>query len=209
MLYTLCMSHNQPRLGILLSGGGTTYANIVEVFQSQHVAVEFAAVISSRSDAGGIALAKNFGHPIQVCKKTDEVSAALAQAGCTHIAMCGWMRFWDPPPQWHHKVVNIHPSLLPSFGGKGMYGTHVHQAVVEHGCKISGCTAHFVSGDYDTGPIIAQKAVAISSTDSVDEVQQKVQAAERALYPPVVRALINNAITIDHGRVHCPYVEEA
>lgn len=183
-----------PRLGILLSGSGTTYANLVTATGAGQLTAMIAGVVSSKPEAGGVAKAKAFGHPVAVARKTAEITAALEGFGAEYLVFCGWMRFFDPPPRWRGKTLNIHPSLLPSFGGKGMYGHHVHEAVLAQGCKVSGCTAHLVQGGYDTGPILAQSVVPVLPTDTPDTLAERVQAAERALYPRVVQALVQGRI---------------
>ncbi len=188
------------RLAILLSGGGSTYANLVEAIADGRLAAEIAVVISSRRAVQGVQRANDHGHPVFVTRDPAEIARLLATHEASHVAMCGWTRYWDPPPQWQGKVVNIHPSLLPSFGGRGFYGHHVHAAVLAQGCKLSGCTAHLVQGDYDTGPILAQEAVPVYPHDTVESLADRVQALERAIYPGVVQALVSNRIREQDGR---------
>ncbi len=178
------------RIGILLSGAGTTYANLATCMRAGTLAAEVAVVVSSRADAGGVLLARSFGHPCVVASEPAEVSAALADHRAGWVAMCGWLRFWDPVAPWRERTVNIHPSLLPAFGGRGMYGLKVHAAVIACGCTLSGCTAHLVSGGYDSGPILAQRTVPVLEADTPASLQARVQAAESELYPHVLRALL-------------------
>lgn len=194
----------RARLGILLSGSGTTYANLAAHVASGAIAAEIALVVSSREGVGGVDKATANGHPSVVAKDPDAVSAALREAGVEYVAMCGWMRFWDPPAEWRNRVLNIHPALLPAFGGKGMYGRRVHDAVIAAGCKVSGCTAHLVSGEYDSGPIVAQRVVPVLPEDDGATLEARVQAAERALYPSVVAALVSDGIVERDGRFHVP-----
>lgn len=91
------------------------------------------------------------------------------------------------PPAYQHRVINIHPALLPSFGGKGYYGNKVHEAVLAQGCKVTGCTVHFVDNEYDHGAIIAQRAVEVREGDTVETLAERVQEAEREVYPEVIR----------------------
>jgi len=178
------------RLGILLSGSGSTYANLVQAIAAGRLPAEIAVVIGSKPGLGGLDKAAAYGHPTVIAVKPDDVSAALRAHGVQLVAMCGWLKFWDPPADFSGRVVNIHPSLLPSFGGKGMYGHHVHDAVLAHGCKLSGCTVHLVGGAYDTGPILAQQAVPVLPDDTPASLAARVQAAERELYPGVIARLI-------------------
>jgi phosphoribosylglycinamide formyltransferase 1 len=185
------------RLGILLSGSGTTYDNLARCVAEGRLDARIAVVVSSRPRTGGLEKAARHGHRAVVAR---DPADALAAAGCDYVAMCGWMRFWDPPARYRDRVVNIHPALLPAFGGKGMYGHHVHEAVLTHGCRITGCTAHLVRGDYDTGPILAQRAVAVHADDTVDSLGARVQAAERILYPAVIQGLVQGRLRSSGGR---------
>ena len=95
----------------------------------------------------------------------------------------------DVPPRYEQKIINIHPSLLPAFGGKGFYGNRVHQAVLMRGCKITGCTVHFVDNVYDHGPILGQKTVNVEEGDTVEALGNRVQNAERELFPEVINLM--------------------
>jgi phosphoribosylglycinamide formyltransferase-1 len=174
------------RLGILLSGSGSTYANLVEAVSRAAQRIDIAVVVASRADAGGVARARSMGHPVVIASEGETVTAALREHQASWVAMCGWMRYWDPPAEFGGKVFNIHPSLLPAFGGRGMYGIHVHRAVLAAGVAVSGCTVHLVSGAYDSGPVLAQRRVGVLSADTPESLQERVQAAERELYPQVV-----------------------
>ncbi len=195
------------RLGILLSGSGTTYANLARQIAAGLIAAEVAVVVSSRPGVGGLELAAANGHPSCVADSAEAVTAALRAAAVEHVAMCGWMRFWDPPADWQGRTVNVHPSLLPAFGGRGMYGRRVHTAVLAAGCKVSGCTVHLVSGDYDSGAILAQQTVPVRPDDDVLALEARVQAAERELYPRVVAALVSGGIVERDGRYHVPALQ--
>ncbi len=179
-----------PRIGILLSGSGTTYANLAEACADGRVPGEIAVVIGSKAGLGGLQKAETWGHPTVVASRAEEVTAALLSHSAEWVVMCGWLKFWDPPEPFRGKTLNIHPSLLPAFGGQGMYGHHVHQAVIDHGCRISGCTAHLVAGGYDTGTILAQAAVPVLAVDTAETLAARVQAAERLLYPRVLASLL-------------------
>jgi phosphoribosylglycinamide formyltransferase-1 len=183
-----------PRLGILLSGAGSTYENLARAVASGAIAAEVAVVVSSRAEAAGVVRARANGHAVEVASEQDAVTAALRAHGAEWVAMCGWMRFWDPPAEFAERTLNVHPSLLPAFGGKGMYGIRVHQAVLEHGCKLTGCTVHLVTGDYDSGPIVAQSAVPVREGDTPETLQARVQEAERELYPRVVGAAVSGRL---------------
>lgn len=182
----------RARLAILLSGSGTTYANLAEACADGRLAADIAVVIGSKPGLGGLAKAASYGHKTVVASAAADVTAALRLHGAQWVAMCGWLKFWDPPADFAGKAINIHPSLLPAFGGQGMYGRHVHEAVIAHGVKVTGCTAHLVSGGYDGGPILAQTTVPVAPDDTPDTLQARVQLAERDLYPRVLADLLAN-----------------
>lgn len=197
------------RLAILLSGSGSTYQRLAEACAAGEVPATIVGVIASRAGVGGIARATELGHPCAIAAHADEVSAQLAAWDADWIAMAGWLKSWDPPTRWAGRTLNIHPALLPAFGGQGMYGLHVHQAVIAAGCRISGCTVHVVRGAYDSGPILAQAAVPLRSDDDAERLAQRVQAAERLLYPRALAAAIAGGIaTRPDGRLYLPALDE-
>jgi phosphoribosylglycinamide formyltransferase-1 len=182
------------RLGILLSGSGSTYENLAAHCADGRLDAEIAVVVASRSKAGGCERAQRLGHHVVVAKESDAVTEALRAARCDWVLMCGWLRPYDPPPEFAGRVLNIHPSLLPAFGGKGMYGRHVHEAVFASGIPLSGCTVHLVEGDYDSGPVLAQRVVSIRGLEGPDAIATVVQEAERHLYPLVCESLLTYGI---------------
>jgi phosphoribosylglycinamide formyltransferase-1 len=178
----------RPRIGILLSGSGTTYANLAQADLPGDIVV----VIGSKAGLGGLEKATANGHPTVVASAPDDVTAALRAHGAQWVVMCGWLKYWDPPADFAGRTLNIHPSLLPAFGGRGMYGRKVHEAALAHGVKITGCTAHLVAGGYDTGPILDQIAVPVLPDDTPDSLQARVQEAERILYPRILCRLLKD-----------------
>lgn len=178
----------RARLGILLSGSGSTYENLHQWISDGRLKADIAVVIASRPGLGGCARAERLGHSLVIASQPQAVAQALAAHGATWVIMCGWLKYFDPPPAFAGRTLNVHPSLLPRFGGKGMYGHHVHAAVLESGERVSGCTVHLVSGGYDTGPILGQRQVPVLVGDTVETLAQRVQAAERELYPRLIAA---------------------
>jgi phosphoribosylglycinamide formyltransferase-1 len=178
------------RLGILLSGSGTTYLNLAQAAADGRLPAEIVVVVASRADAGGLERARALGHPTAVAADGAAVERALRAQRAGWVAMCGWMRYWDPPADFRGRVFNIHPSLLPAFGGRGMYGLHVHRAVLVAGVSVSGCTVHLVAGAYDSGPVLAQRQVEILPGDTPEALQARVQAVERELYPQAIAAAL-------------------
>ena len=197
------------RLAVLLTGSGTTLENIFEKCAAGSLNADVSAVISSRADAYGIERARRRNVPAIIVERkrfsspqefSQEIFEALEPAKPDLIVLAGFMSLLCIPPQYTNRVINVHPSLLPSFGGKGYYGHKVHEAVLKHGCKITGCTVHYVDNVYDQGPIIAQKAVPILANDTVDSLAARVQEAEREIYPEVIQSFAEDRVRIN-GRV--------
>ena len=191
------------RLGVLVSGAGATLENLVQRIRAGRLRnAEIALVISSRSAVRGVEIARAAGLPLEIVRKRDHpdeaaFSAAIARmldrATVDLAVLAGFLCFWRLPPRYDGRVLNIHPALLPRFGGKGMYGRHVHAAVHAAGVTESGCTVHLVDNEYDHGPIVAQARVPVQSADTPETLAQRVMAAERELYPRVIQQVA------DHG----------
>ena len=186
------------RIAILFSGGGTTLQNLIDATGDGRLpGVQIVKAISSRSDAYGIERCRAAGVPCVVVSKkrypdadahSRAVFAHLDPAEIDLVCLAGWMnRLVLQEPWLDNRVMNIHPSLLPAFGGPGMYGRRVHEAVLASGATQSGCTVHYVTNDIDDGPIIAQRRVDIRSARTAMEIEALVQAAERELYPEAIR----------------------
>jgi formyltetrahydrofolate-dependent phosphoribosylglycinamide formyltransferase len=197
------------RLAVLLSGSGTTLENIFERVDGGELPVEVAVVISSRRDAYGIERAKRRGVPTHIVPRkrhasleefTEAVFARVREHGAEIVALAGFMVRIGVPEDFRGRILNVHPALLPSFGGKGYYGHFVHEAVLEHGCKVTGCTVHVVDDEYDHGPIVMQSCVEVREGDTPDSLAERVQAAERELYPAAIRALAEGRLVVEGGR---------
>jgi len=198
------------KIAVLLSGSGTTLENIFEHVERGELPVEVAVVVSSRADAYGLERAKKRGVPTHVLPRkrfatlgeyTEAVFAPVRASGAGLVVMAGFMVQVGVPDDYRDKILNVHPALLPSFGGKGMYGHFVHEAVLEHGCKVAGCTVHIVNDEYDRGPIVMQKCVPVLDDDTPDTLAGRVQAAERELYPLAIRAFAEGRLKVDGRRV--------
>lgn len=194
------------RLGVLISGGGTTLANFVERIDAGDLHAEVAVVIASRSSCGGIAA----GVPCQVLRPQDfadeqSFSAAVFErcrdAQVDLVTFAGFLSRVMIPDDFRNRVMNIHPSLIPAFAGQGMYGHHVHDAVLERGCKVSGCTVHFADNQYDHGPIILQKCVPVLDDDTTNSLAARVFAAECDAYPEAIQLFASGRLTIVDGHV--------
>ncbi len=202
---------SQRRMAVLLSGGGTTLQNLIDrLADGRMTGWEIVLVISSLSKAYGLERAKQAGIPSCVVRKKDHADVAsfsealieqLDAAEVDLVVEAGWMCLWTLPDRYLGRVMNVHPALLPSFGGQGFYGHHVHEAVLAYGCKISGATVHFVNNAYDEGPIILQKAVPVEEDDTPDTLADRVQAAEREIYPRAIDLFAQDRLRIDGRRV--------
>lgn len=202
-------ANKQPlRLGVLLSGGGRTLVNFLKAIRAGELPAEVAVVIASRQ-CKGVDLAREAALPTYVVpyKQTpdvetysDRITDLLDRHQVGLVVMAGFLSLWHIPPHYENRVINIHPALLPSFGGKGMFGHHVHEAVLAAGCKISGCTVHFVTNEYDQGPIILQRAVPVLEGDSPDDLAARVFEQECVAFPEAIRLFAEGRLRIE-GRV--------
>jgi formyltetrahydrofolate-dependent phosphoribosylglycinamide formyltransferase len=199
------------RLGVLLSGGGRTLENLLEHILAGKLAAEVAVVIASRPKIRGIDIGQVAGIPTHLVRPRDypEVQAysdamvrLLDDARVDLACLAGFLSYWIIPDRYVGRVMNIHPALLPAFGGQGMYGHHVHGAVLARGCKVSGCTVHFVDNKYDEGPIILQRTVAAYAEDMPDDLAARVFVEECVAYPEAIRLYAEGRLRIDGRTVH-------
>jgi len=186
------------RLVVLISGGGTTLQNLIDRIADGRLAARIVGVVSSRADARGIERARRSGLPVEVVPKgtPDRVWEAVRGFNAELVCLAGWLNLLPIPADFHHKILNIHPALLPAFGGKGMYGHRVHEAAIAAGVKVSGCTVHFADDTYDTGPILVQKCVPVHSDDTADSLAARVFAAECEAYPEAIRLVAEGKVRI-------------
>ncbi len=194
---------NQPlKLVVLISGGGRTMVNLQERILAGRLPARIERVVSSRGDARGVELAKQLGLPVVVVERASHDDAAfqrlLTEAVRSRpadlICMAGFLSLWRIPADLIGRVINIHPALLPDFGGKGMYGHHVHEAVLAAGRAESGCTVHFCDNEYDHGQIILQRKVAIPPGCSASELATRVFEEELEAYPEAIRLIAEGRI---------------
>ena len=185
-------------IAILFSGEGTTLQNLIDATRDGRLpGVEVVRAVSSRANAGGIARCAAAGVPCAVVAKkeypdpadhTRAVFAGLPPDEVDLVCLAGWMsRLVLEEPWLSNRVMNVHPSLLPAFGGPGMYGNRVHEAVLARGCKVTGCTVHYVNNEVDGGPILLQRCVEVAGETDPQRLAERVQAVERELYPEAVR----------------------
>ena len=198
------------RLAVLISGGGTTLTNLVARITAGTLSAAIPLVIASRPDCGGIARAKEVGLRCEVIERkgfanVNEFSEAifgLCREAAVDLVVCGgFLSLLTVPADYSGRVMNIHPSLIPAFSGKGFHGHHVHEAVLARGAKVSGCTVHFVDDEYDHGPIIAQRVVPVADSDTADLLAARVFAGECEALPAAIRLFASGRLEIEDGRV--------
>lgn len=197
------------RLAVLLSGSGTTLQNLVDEIRAGWLDASIELVIASRQGLKGSERAEAAGlaHRViarksfaDVASFSDEVFGRLDEARVDLVCLAGWLSLLEIPEKYLGRMMNIHPALLPSFGGKGMYGHFVHEAVLAHGCKVSGCTVHFVDNTYDNGPIIVQRVCPVQEDDSPETLAARVFEQEKIAYPEAIRLFGERRITVDGRR---------
>ncbi|MBC87204.1 MAG: phosphoribosylglycinamide formyltransferase [Bdellovibrionaceae bacterium] len=189
-------------LAILASGTGTNFKDIVESAQRNELPVEVKLLITDKEEIGAIAHAKNLQIPFVVIKPRSflnfddwdhEVAETLVNYEIEFVVLAGVLRKIGPHTLEAVKgqMINTHPSLLPSYGGKGMYGINVHKAVVENGEKVSGCTVHWVNDHYDEGQIIGQKQVEVLPDDTPESLASRVKAVENPFLIAVLKSVLS------------------
>lgn len=197
------------KLAVLLSGGGTTLQNILDQAAQGGLDVEVAFVLSSRDGAYGLERARRRDIPTAVVRRKDfadtpafseRVWQEIRPYHVDLVVLAGFMSLLEIPRDFEHRVINTHPALIPAFCGKGMYGHHVHEAVLAYGCKVSGATIHYVDEQYDHGPIILQESVPVLDDDTADSLAERVQAKERELYPRALQLIAEGRLRME-GRV--------
>lgn len=200
------------RIAVLASGGGSNLQAILDYFEAQGEAraAAVALVASDKPAAGALDRARRHGLPTVSLDPTQRdagLAAILRDHAIDYIALAGYLRFVPAAVTraWRGRIINVHPSLLPSFGGTGMYGIRVHQAVIAAGVRVTGVTVHFVDEEYDRGPIIAQWPVPVLPDDTPDVLASRVLTVEHALYPATLDAVARGRVTLGvDGRVAGP-----
>jgi formyltetrahydrofolate-dependent phosphoribosylglycinamide formyltransferase len=197
-------------LAVLLSGSGRTLENVQQAIMAGRLSARVAVVVSSKSEAYGLVRARQHGlDAVAVPRQNypnlqafnEAMHAVLAHYPIDLVVLAGFLSLYAPPPALAGRVMNIHPALLPAFGGKGLYGDRVHRAVLESGVKLSGCTVHFADACYDHGPIILQAAVPVEDDDTIEALAARVFAAECALYPQAIQLFAEDRLRIAGRRV--------
>lgn len=201
---------HEPRIAVLLSGSGRTLQNFLERIDTGAMPGRIVDVIASHAKSFGIERAARASLPSTVIDprtlgSADEfrerLLARFDQRGAELILLAGYMVHFPMAPALAGRVMNIHPALLPAFGGRGFYGERVHRAVLEAGVAETGCTVHFVDEHYDHGPIILQRRVPVLADDTPHTLAARVFAEECEAYPEAVRLFAEERLCIDHDRV--------
>lgn len=197
------------RLGVLVSGGGTTMLNFMEKMGAGELDAEIALVVASRADCKGVERAQAAGLRCEVVARkefasveafSERIFELCREAKVDLVTLAGFLSLVQVPEDYQHRVMNIHPSLIPAFCGKGFYGHHVHEAVIERGAKISGCTVHFADNEYDHGPIIVQQAVPVLDDDTPDALAARVFEAECEAFPEAIRRFATGRLVVQGNR---------
>lgn len=190
-------------IAVLVSGGGTDLQSIIDACQHGKINGQIQLVISNRLKAYGLQRAKDAGIETAVVKKDDAlIVSMLKERHIDLVVLAGYLAILTDTliDAYPNQIINIHPSLIPSFCGSGMYGMHVHDAVLARGVKVSGATVHFVSSEVDGGPIIKQEACDISDLDTAEAIQARVLEIEHRILPEVVGLYCDGRIKIENGR---------
>jgi phosphoribosylglycinamide formyltransferase-1 len=197
------------RIAVLLSGSGTTLENLIEERAKGRLEVDICAVISSKSQAFGLERARRHGIPAHAIERraypdegafNDAIHARLAQDRPELLVLAGFLSRIELRG-YNERAMNTHPSLIPAFCGKGFYGERVHRAVLEYGAKVTGATIHYCDEQYDTGPIIVQRAIDVRDDDTPASLGARVAEVERALYPIAIQLHAQGKLRIEGRRV--------
>jgi phosphoribosylglycinamide formyltransferase 1 len=197
------------RLAVCVSGGGTTLQNLIDRIAAGNLRAAIVQVVASRPNIGAIPRAEAAGIPVAVVTRAGrplaEFSAAvfdpIRRRGADLVVLGGFLALIDIPPDYAGRVLNVHPALLPAFGGKGFHGEAVHRAAIEAGVKVSGCTVHLADATYDTGPIVLQRVVPVLDDDDPAALAARVFAAECEALPEAIALYADGRLDVRGRRV--------
>lgn len=199
------------RLAGLISGGGRTLMNLADRVDAGALAARIDLVISSRADVPGVARSRERGFDVRVAARRDfaseeamheQITAWLREKPIDLVCLCGYLRWLQIDESFKDRIINIHPSLLPKFGGHGMHGLNVHRAVIEAGETITGCTVHFVDDEYDHGPVILQRVCPVKPNDDEHSLAERVFREECEAYPAAIQLFAHDRVRLRNGRVN-------
>lgn len=204
-------------IAVLISGTGRSLRNLIERIAEERLDAEIRLVIASNNTARGLEFAREAGIPTDVVRRnqcasdaefSERIFSAVRAAGAQLVVLAGFMKFLPIPPDFENRVINIHPALIPAFCGKGLYGHFVHEAVLDYGAKISGCTVHFVDNQYDHGPIISQHIVPVVEGDTPGTLADRVFAAETEALPEAVQLIAEGRVSVESRHVRIKPADE-
>lgn len=197
------------RLVVLASGGGRSLENLQHEIDAGRLAARIERVLVSRADAGAVERSQRLGLPCRVLGPRSHPDReqrerlwleCIREARPDWVVLAGWLHLLPIPPELEGRVINIHPALLPAYGGPGCYGRHVHEAVLRDRPPLSGCSVHFASSAYDRGPLILQEAVPVLAQDQVETLAARVFEAERRALPEALRLLLAGRVRWQDGQ---------
>lgn len=200
------------KLGIFASGRGSNFEAILKAIDRGELDAQAVVAISNKSTAGALGIARQWGVPayhisIKQFASQDEFDdkllSVLDEHGVELVVLAGYLKMLSLRfvRHYRHRILNIHPALLPSFGGPGMYGERVHQAVLDHGCKVSGVTVHLVNETYDTGPPVLQRCVPVMDDDTAETLAARVLEVEHKIYAEAIQLFADGRVTVEGCRV--------
>ncbi len=200
---------NRARLAVWASGSGTTLQNLMDRSASGRLSADVVLVISDVASALALERAKNAGIEFRhvpwkgrsIESASEEAFDRCRKADASLVVLAGFLKRIVVPDDFAGRIINVHPSLIPAFSGQGCYGHRVHEAALERGVRVSGCTVHFCDNEYDHGPIILQRVVEVKEEDTADDLAARVQEAEREALPEAINLLVTGQIECVGGRV--------
>lgn len=190
-------------IAVCVSGGGTDLQSIIDACEAGKINGQICLVISNRKKASGLERARLHGIQAEWIKDEDEILKRFEEEKIDVVVLAGYLAIVGDKliEQYKNRIINIHPSLIPSFCGPGFYGMHVHEAVFKRGVKVSGATVHFVTGEVDGGPIILQRAVDISDLETPEDIQARVLEIEHEILPEAVALYCEGRVSVENERV--------
>lgn len=191
------------KIAVFVSGGGTDLQSVIDAVENNSINGEIVLVVSNRKNAYGLERAKNAGIETAVVRKDDQLLVKmLKERQVDLVVLAGYLAILTEEliDAYPNKIMNIHPSLIPSFSGPGYYGMHVHEKVLERGVKITGATVHFVSSEVDGGPIILQESCHIDDLDNAEDIQARVLEIEHRILPQAVALFCDGKIVVENER---------
>lgn len=188
-------------MAVLLSGSGRTLDNFHERSIDGRLQAKIEVVVSNVAGVLGLEKAEKYGYPAFHASDNKTINDIISQYDVDIVCLAGYLKLYTPPQKLLRRVINIHPSLIPSFCGDGFYGHHVHHDVKKRGCTVTGCTVHFANENYDEGPIILQRAVDIDYEDDVDTIAAKVFEIECEAFPEAINRVDDKGVDFFWDRI--------